>query len=186
MTRPRSTAKKTSKGRKAAPKAGGEASPLVSQPHGGALWQGPAANPVAGPGRPPDTVRAAYRELGATKGLKLIDKTLDGEIVVSLVGKCPKCKYEGAMPDGLELAGLVKQVRATVDQQLKANEQALKYGLGTKDELDIANHPLFLEAARAYGEVHDRALDVLPPAQQQLVRARLVELMTPGTGSVAA
>lgn len=35
---------------------------LVPQPQGGAIYQGPAANPVAGPGRPPSEVKAASRE----------------------------------------------------------------------------------------------------------------------------
>lgn len=35
---------------------------LVPQPQGGAIYQGPAANPVAGPGRPPSEVKARSRE----------------------------------------------------------------------------------------------------------------------------
>lgn len=35
---------------------------LVPQPNGrGAIWQGAPANPVAGPGRPPDALRAEMR-----------------------------------------------------------------------------------------------------------------------------
>jgi hypothetical protein len=35
---------------------------LVPQPNGGALWCGPPANPVAGPGRPASAIRAAMRD----------------------------------------------------------------------------------------------------------------------------
>ncbi|HEX7122637.1 MAG TPA: hypothetical protein VF178_09740 [Gemmatimonadaceae bacterium] len=34
---------------------------LKPQPHGGALWAGPAAHPVPGPGRPPNALRALMR-----------------------------------------------------------------------------------------------------------------------------
>ena len=34
---------------------------LKPQPNGGALWAGPPAHPVAGPGRPPNALRAIMR-----------------------------------------------------------------------------------------------------------------------------
>lgn len=55
------TAKATKKsGKKAGPKAE-PLKGLVTQPKGGAIWQGAPANPVAGTGRPPDAIRARLR-----------------------------------------------------------------------------------------------------------------------------
>lgn len=124
--------------KKAGRKAGTATGPLVPQPHGGALWQGAPANPVAGPGRPPDTIRAAMRDLGATKGLPFLDDVLDGRIAVTLVGTCAQCGSE-SQPDIEWMKDLTKQVRASVDQRLKALEQAWKYGLGTKDEITVVS-----------------------------------------------
>jgi hypothetical protein len=50
--------------KKAGKKAGGS---LVRQKHGGAIHQGPPANPVAGPGRPPDAFRELCRELASAE-----------------------------------------------------------------------------------------------------------------------
>ena len=36
---------------------------LKRQPNGGMLWAGPAANPVAGTGRPPNALRGSLREI---------------------------------------------------------------------------------------------------------------------------
>ena len=61
------TAKKAAKKRSKGPKktqaeTQGKRTPtLKPQPNGGALWAGPPANPVAGPGRPPNALRAIMR-----------------------------------------------------------------------------------------------------------------------------
>jgi hypothetical protein len=49
---------------------------LVPQPRGGAIYQGPAANPVAGPGRPPSQVKAAARESFAVR-IPVLEKIAD-------------------------------------------------------------------------------------------------------------
>jgi hypothetical protein len=114
---------------------------LIPQPHGGAIRNG--GTNAGGTGRPPDEVRRAYRELGATKGFNLVDSVLDGNVRVRFYGMCPGCKKDWPLPEGDALDKLVDEVgeavRASVDQQLKANEQALKYGLGTKDETTIVS-----------------------------------------------
>ena len=43
-------------------KAGEKPEGLVPQEHGGAIYQGPPENPVAGPGRPPSAIRRALRK----------------------------------------------------------------------------------------------------------------------------
>lgn len=125
---------------KAGKKTGRKAGTLVPQKHGGTIWKGAPANPVAGPGRPPEAIRQAMRELGAAKGVPFLSDVLDGKIAVSFVGTCPHCREE-SKPTTLDLVAIVEKVQASVDQRLKANEQALKYGLGTKDEVSLTDHP---------------------------------------------
>lgn len=57
----------------------GEKTGLVEQPHGGAIYQGPPANPVAGTGRPPDEFKAKMRELASRKeALRFLAECVDG------------------------------------------------------------------------------------------------------------
>lgn len=55
------TAKKRNKTQKDTNKAGVKAG-MVVQSHGGQIWQGAPANPVAGTGRPPSAIRAIMRQ----------------------------------------------------------------------------------------------------------------------------
>lgn len=55
MTTPKKKAAKKRPVKKAGPKAGTD---LIAQPHGGRIYQGAPANPVAGTGRPPAEVKA--------------------------------------------------------------------------------------------------------------------------------
>lgn len=143
-------------------------SALVVPKHGnGRIYQGRPANPAAGPGRPRDEVRALYRELGATKGLAVVDKALTGAIRVSFVGECPECKHVGPLPDGHALQSIVDQIGSTVDQQLKANEQALKYGLGTKDETTVVNSEEAQRFAAAYRDALYR--NVAPKVAERIL-----------------
>ena len=112
---------------------------LVPAKNGGAIRHGSLPGNTPGTGRPPDAIRAAMRELGAVKGLPFLDEVLDGKIPMQLVGTCPECGKESEM-DSLWAKEFADRVRASVDQRLKANEQALKYGMGTKDELSVV-HP---------------------------------------------
>jgi hypothetical protein len=54
---------------------------LVVPEHGrGAIYQGAPANPVAGPGRPPDEFRRAMRELASSDAaLRYLRECLEGE-----------------------------------------------------------------------------------------------------------
>lgn len=54
-------------------------SELVPQPHGGALWQGAPANPVAGPGRPPSALRAVARDAWY-EGVPVLKDIVNGTI----------------------------------------------------------------------------------------------------------
>jgi hypothetical protein len=117
---------------------------LVPQEHGGALQQGNPGN--AGGGRPKDVVRQKLALLAQGKGITFLDNTLAGKIEVQLVGKCQHCQKENEKPQGEAFgeffASVLEKVQTSVDQRLKANEQALKYGVGTKDELpDVKDDP---------------------------------------------
>lgn len=99
------------------------------------IHQGPCANPVAGTGRPRDAVREKLLAIAQGKGLGFLGNLMDGKVQVSLVGTCPKCSYVGKMPEMREIQEIVNKVTASVDQRLKGNEQALKYGLGSLKEV---------------------------------------------------
>ena len=130
---PSKTAKKAGK------KAGTKAGSLVPQKHGGAIWKGTPETIVPGPGRPPEAIRAAMRELGASKGVPFLSDVLDGKISYTLVGVCSECGKESRPSEQLWMRALADKIQASVDQRLKANEQAFKYGLGTKDEVSVVS-----------------------------------------------
>lgn len=52
---------------------------LVPQPHGGAIWHGAPANPVAGPGRPPSVLRELAREAWC-EGIPVLKDIVNGRI----------------------------------------------------------------------------------------------------------
>lgn len=106
---------------------------LIPQPHGGAILSGGTPGQTPGPGRPRDEVRAALREIAAGKGVKFLDSLMDGEVPVRFVGTCPHCGKE-SRPDLMELSAVAEAVGKSVDQRLKANDQTLRYGVGTVTE----------------------------------------------------
>lgn len=161
---PRTTSTKANK------KAGQKAGTLVPQKHGGAIWKGTPETIVPGPGRPPEAIRQAMRELGAAKGVPFLSDVLDGKVTFDLVGKCLHCGKESAQPDSEWLRTLREQIRTSVDQRLKANEQALKYGLGTKDELNLADDP---RVKRTIQRVAELVLEIAGPEIHAQIAARL-------------
>ena len=60
-------------------KAGEKPDGLVPQEHGGAIYQGPAENPVAGSGRPPSAIRRTLRQSFDDR-IPVLEKIADGEI----------------------------------------------------------------------------------------------------------
>lgn len=161
---------------KSVKKTGPKAGAVVPQKHGGAIYQGAPKNPVAGTGRPPEVIRAAMRELGATKGLPFLSGVLDGKIDVQFVGTCPRCKAIQPLPEGEALDTLVDAVsgavRASVDHRLKANEQAFKYGLGEKVQVNFTEHPEFQRRMAALRQAlieivgEDQAIAVVTRAEE--------------------
>lgn len=123
--------------KKAAKKTGRKTGVLVRQPHGGALLNGMAPNHVPGPGRPKDEVREKLLGLANGKGFDFLAKLMDGEIQTTLIGKCPSCSEEAAWdPAAMDL--LMDRIKASVDQRLKGLDLSLKYGAGTKDEVNTS------------------------------------------------
>ena len=161
---PSKTAKKAGK------KAGTKAGTLVPQKHGGAIWKGTPETIVPGPGRPPEAIRAAMRELGASKGVPFLSDVLDGKISYTLVGVCSECGKESRPSEQLWMRALADKIQASVDQRLKANEQAFKYGLGTKDEINLADDPRVKHIIQRVAEL---VLEIAGPAVHADVAARL-------------
>jgi hypothetical protein len=115
---------------------------LVPQAHGGAIRQGGNPGNVGGTGRPKDELREKFIGLAVGKGVPFLDRLLDGKIRIRLVHVCEHCGKKATEPrSDVELEELVNGIRASVDQRLKALDPCLRYGLGTKDELDIRSHP---------------------------------------------
>jgi hypothetical protein len=78
-------------------------------------------------------IREKLRGIAAGKGVGFLAGLMDGEIPVQFVGSCPHCHKACEIPENEE-ERLEELVAASVEQRLKANEQALKYGVGTQNE----------------------------------------------------
>ncbi len=89
-------------------KAGGKAGGLVTQKHGGAIYQGPPANPVAGTGRPASAIRQALRN------------TLDKDVLDDLLKK-----YQGGDVDALGFANFLAKYGLGEDSIAKGKVLAL-------------------------------------------------------------
>lgn len=104
---------------------------MIPQPHGGALRNG--GTNKGGPGRPKDALRAKLRKLAEGKGVPFLRELMKGDVRVRFIGKCPECEHDQAIDDAWvrdAVAALNENVRA----RLMANDQMLKYGLGTQVE----------------------------------------------------
>jgi hypothetical protein len=147
--------KKPATGRKRAGNKAGKkpGTTLTKQPHGGAIHQGPAANVVPGPGRPPSAIRAAlaasfdqrrpiYEEIADGMAVERIEVELE-EVAGLIV--CEGCG-----------AGFVPKKDTPVDRmtirawrssrvrdRLRAMDSMGKFGIGdTPTEFaDIRQHP---------------------------------------------
>ena len=139
--------------KKAGEKAGRNSRGLVAQPHGGALWAGPPANPVAGSGRPPSQVKEALRLSFADRVAVLAD-IADGVVTVRLRHKCPECGYEGmAGPLDQELEAGLRAV-ATPAERTRALDVMARHSDLSSDKLPDPG--LFRElAAAVVNEVPD-------------------------------
>lgn len=157
--------------KKAGRKAGKKVGVVVAQKHGGAIWQGAPANPVAGTGRPPDAIRAKMRELGADKGIPFLSNLLDGKIEVSLLGKCDACgEHQQFSQEWVEM--VMDRLKASVDQRLKATEQTMKYGLAAKELVITSDN-----AAGFFDCIHAASVELFGAAGADALKVRSLALM---------
>jgi hypothetical protein len=157
--------------KKSVKKSGAKSGALVRQPHGGAIRRGSEKGNTPGSGRPPDAIRAAMRDLGATKGLPFLETVLDGTVAVRFIGTCEHC---GETSD-IDLAWMkeVEQLaKASVDHRIKASDLTMKYGLSTK-ELVIAS----TEAAAFFDCVYRATVEQVGEVAAQAIKLRAVVLM---------
>jgi hypothetical protein len=150
---------------------------LVPQPHGGALLTGGKPGNKGG-GRPADKVRAKLVKLARGKGYRFLSSLLDGEVDVRFFGTCAKCKERQELPDDPDtldkiLDEIGDRVAASVDQRLRGLEQAHRYGLGTKDELDIESHP---EVQKLVSNLAQAVVEVFGVEGYRRVSDRIVQL----------
>lgn len=125
-----------------------------------------------GGGRPKDEVRAKLTKLAQGKGLRFLNKLMDGKVEVQLVGKCHKCGEEGEI-DARWVETVVDALSTSVDQRLKGLEQAFKYGIGTKDEVDVKTHP---DVQRFIGQVAQATRELFGDEGYQKIADRLLEI----------
>ena len=113
---------------------------LIPQPNGSALLSGGVPGHRGGTGRPPDRIRRQLQELGIENGLPFLKRVLEGVVEVRFVGVCQHCKRVSEIDRadrGRWLEYATEQAKASVDQRLKAVEQTFRYGVGTKESVEI-------------------------------------------------
>lgn len=144
---------------------------LETPSHGkGKLRRGNPGN-AGGSGRPADKVRAKLRDLGLKKSVPFLTKLLDGEVQVSLLGKCDACGHDQPISEEL-LEHWNERVKASVTDRLKAAEQTLKYGLQAK-ELVIANG----NAANFFDCVHQAIVEEYGSDAAERIKFRASQLL---------
>lgn len=144
---------------------------LVPARNGGAIRHGSQPGNTPGTGRPPDALKAKLRELGLKKAAPLLSKILDGKITVSLLGKCDACNHEQPISDEW-VEHIMQRITASMDHQLKASEQTLKYGKADR-ELVIASQT----AATFFDCVHAAIVELGGDQLAESVKVRAMALM---------
>lgn len=125
-----------------------------------------------GPGKPADYVRAKMRKLGYAKAIPFLRRVLEGEIHISLVGVCVKCKHEQEL-DAKWLELVQEKVSVSVADGLKASDILLKHGLASK-ELVIAS-----DNARSFFDcVYVAAIDLFGEEGAEALKGRAATLMS--------
>lgn len=162
-------AKSSQKATKSAGKSAASVPAKIPQPHGGALLSGGMPG-NAGGGRPPDEIRARLRAIGFEKGLPFLDGLMDGKVLIQLA--CSRCGNTDTTTDTVLMEKVRDEIRASVDQRLKAMEQLFKYGLGTKDEMSVVSPDVQARVAQTVQVVSD----TLPPEYAEPLLAKLSEV----------
>jgi hypothetical protein len=130
---------------------------LVAQPHGGRIWRGAPANPVAGPGRPSSEIKKVLRA-ALEERIPLVLEIVDAR--VPLREKCPKCKHE---PTPTEL----EAKPPTHDDRLRGFEFLAKHGLENENGIPSA------EIRRRLTRTIEVIQEILAPKDAHLLIAAL-------------
>lgn len=149
---------------------------LVAQSHGGALLSGGMPGHKGGPGRPRDVFREELLKIAQGEGVPVLRAMLRGSGVLrpmcpthDVPLQCPK-KGCGYVPDATSDA--VTVITPSADNQLRALDTALKFGLGTKDESVVFRFEGEAELVAWATMVKDTLAEVLPrPLMERVVAA---------------
>lgn len=159
---------------------------LTKQPHGGAIHQGPAANVVPGPGRPPSAIRAAlarsfdqrrpiYEEIADGQATERIEVELE-EVAGLIV--CEGCGAGFVPKKDVPVDRLVVRAwrSARTRDRLRAMDSMGKFGIGdTPQEFaDIRQHP---DAQRFMNCYHKALTEGLSAAVAEAIINRVDELL---------
>ncbi len=108
---------------------------LIPQPHGGALLPGGKPGNRGGTGVR-DEVREKLAGIANGKGIEFLDQLMEGKARFRLVGVCESCGHEAKDPHSkAETDAMWDEIKATVENRLKASDQILKYGVAGKDDV---------------------------------------------------
>ena len=181
--------KKPSKRRKPAAKKTGKkpGTNLVKQPHGGAIHQGPAANVVPGPGRPPSAIRAAlarsfderrpiYEEIADGLATERIEVELEEVAKLIVCGGCG-APFVPKKETPIERMVISAWRSARTRDRLRAMDSMGKLGIGitqTQEFTDIRQHP---DAQRFFNCYHRALAELLSPEVVEKVVKRVDELL---------
>lgn len=181
--------KKPSKRSKSAKSKAGRkpGSNLVKQPHGGAIHQGPAANVVPGPGRPPSAIRAAlaqsfdvrrhiYETVADGDAIERIEVELE-EVAGLLI--CEGCGAGYAPKKEVPVDRMVIRAwrSARTRDRLRAMDSMGKLGVGVttvQEHADIRQHP---DAQRFMNCYHRALTESLSPQVAEEIIKRVDELL---------
>lgn len=145
--------------------------------NGGRLRRGSNKGNTPGTGRPKDEVRAKLAKLANGKGIAFLKGLMEGEVDVKFFGTCPECQARRELPEGEYLDKILSEIgdraSASIDQRLKGNEQALRFGIGTKDEVDVTNHP---EVQQFVARLARATIEIVGEDTYQQIAARVQEL----------
>lgn len=156
-------------------------------PHGGAIHQGPAANVVPGPGRPPSAIRAAlaqsfdvrrriYEEVADGQAIERIEMEFKDAIPYLLCGNC------GADPiirkdTPVDRIVITAWRSARTRDRLRAMDSMGKLGVGVvtaHEVIDIRQHP---DAQRFMNCYHKALTESLSAQVAEGIIKRVDELL---------
>lgn len=151
-----------------------EQHPLVPQPHGGALRPG-----NRGGGRPKDKVREKLQRIAQGDSVPFLKSLVKGAVRVRFVGRCPHCGKD-AEPDETWTIQAVAALNENARARLIANEQVLKYGIGT--QVETMSQDAINAEKLALAESFFQAVQNIAPDKGAAIAAEWQRLYIPPNG----